>query len=163
MFGYFASALLCACVARRFDPRTHAPQRKAWWIMVLVLVLLGINKQLDLQGLLMDVGRAFAYEEGVYEKRRVLQIIFLFVLAATALAVMVLWFRMNRHSWREEGPMLAGSVFLVTFVLVRAASFHHFQEFFAVPLGGVRLHRVVELFAIAWVAAAAVMRLSELR
>jgi hypothetical protein len=58
--------------------------------------------------------------------------------------------------------MLVGGVFLVTFVLVRAASFHHFQEFFAIPLGGVRLHRVVELFAIAWVGAAAMKRLAEI-
>ena len=140
----------------------NSSQRKAWWILVLALVLLGINKQLDLQGLFMELGRSFASYEGVYEKRRVLQLIFLFLLAVASLTALGLWFRMNRHSWREEGYMLVGSMFLVGFVLVRAASFHHFQEFFALPLGGVRLHRVIELTAIAWVAAAAVKRLVEL-
>ena len=59
--------------------------------------------------------------------------------------------------------MMLGSVFLVAFVLVRAASFHHFQDFLAFPLGGVRLHRVIELAAIAWLAASALKRLRELR
>ncbi len=111
----------------------------------------------------MELGRSFASRHGVYEKRRVIQMIFLFLLAAVSLAAVFLWFWMNRRNWREQGYMLVGSVFLVTFVLVRAASFHHFQEFFAFPLGGVRLHRVIELFAIVWLAASASKRLRELR
>ena len=163
VFAYFSTAALCACVASRLDQGTRALQQKAWWILALVLVALGINKQLDLQGLLLELGRSFAYQHGVYEKRRVLQLIFLFLLAMVSLTALFLWFWMNRHNWREQGYMLVGSVFLVTFVLVRAASFHHFQEFLAFPLGGVRLHRVVELFAIAWLAASAIKRLRDLR
>jgi hypothetical protein len=161
VLGYFVSAVLSTCVALRLT-KINSSQRKAWWILVVALVLLGLNKQLDLQGLLMELGRSFAYQEGVYEKRRFLQMIFLFVLTIATLIMVILWFRMNRQSWREEGFMLVGSMFLVGFVLVRAASFHHFQEFFALPLGGVRLHRVIELFAIAWVATAAFKRLIEL-
>jgi hypothetical protein len=138
-------------------------QRRAWWILALVLVALGVNKQLDLQGLLMELGRSFAYQLGVYEKRRGLQMIFLFVLAIVSVAAFFFWFRMNRHNWREQGYMVIGGVFLVAFVLVRAASFHHLQEFFALPLGGVRLHRVIELFALAWLAASAIKRLRDLR
>ena len=163
VFAYFSTAALCAFVASRSDRTIRASQRKAWSILALVLVAFGINKQLDLQGLLMELGRSFAYQHGVYEKRRVLQLIFLFVLAVVSLTALFLWFWMNRRNWREQGYMLVGSVFLVTFVLVRAASFHHFQEFFALPLGGVRLHRVIELFAIAWLAASAIKRLRELR
>jgi len=163
VFAYFSTAALCAYVASRLDRKVTALQRKAWWILALVLVALGTNKQLDLQGLLMELGRSFAYQHGVYEKRRVLQMIFLLLLAIVSLTAMFLWFWMNRHNWREQGYMLVGSVFLVTFVLVRAASFHHFQEFLAFPLGGVRLHRVIELFAIAWIAASAIKRLRDLR
>jgi hypothetical protein len=163
VFGYFSTAALSACVASRSDRRNRALQRKAWWILSLVLVALGINKQLDLQGLLMELGRSFAFEHGVYEKRRVLQIIFLFLLAVASLTAMSFWFWINREQWREQGWMLVGSLFLVSFVLVRAASFHHFQDFFAVPLGGVKLHRIIELFAIAWLAASAIKRLREIR
>jgi len=163
VFAYFSTAALCAYVASRLDRRISASQRKAWWILALVLVVLGTNKQLDLQGLLMELGRSFASRHGVYEKRRVIQMIFLFLLAAVSLAAVFLWFWMNRRNWREQGYMLVGSVFLVTFVLVRAASFHHFQDFFAFPLGGVRLHRVIELFAIVWLAASAGKRLRGLR
>jgi hypothetical protein len=163
VFGYFSTAALSAYVASRLDPRSRASQRKAWWILSVILVAFGINKQLDLQGLLMEVGRTFAFRHGVYGKRRILQIIFLFLLAVASLMALFLWFWMNRDHWREQGYMLVGSVFMVTFVLVRAASFHHFQDFFALPLGGVKLHRVIELFAIAWLAASAIKRLRELR
>ena len=163
VFAYFFTAALCAYVASRLDRRSGALQRRAWWILALVLTTLGINKQLDLQGLLMELGRWFAYQHGVYEKRRVLQMIFLFLLAIASLTALFLWFWMNRRNWREQGYMLVGSVFLVTFVLVRAASFHHFQDFLAFPLGGVKLHRVIELFAIAWLAASAIKRLKDLR
>ena len=88
---------------------------------------------------------------------------FLGLLAMGSLTVLFLWFWINRHHWREQAGMLLGSVFLVAFVLVRAASFHHFQDFLAFPLGGVRLHRVIELAAIAWLAASALKRLRKLR
>jgi hypothetical protein len=161
--GYVSTAVLCGYVARRLPIENGASQRKAWWILSLVLVLLGINKQLDLQGLFLELGRSFASEHGVYEKRRILQLIFLFVLALVSAAGAFFFFWLNRHHWREQACMLAGALFLLTFVLLRAASFHHFQEFFAVPLGSVKLHRVIELFAIAWVAGAAIKRLEDLR
>ncbi|MES2468020.1 MAG: hypothetical protein V4675_12010 [Verrucomicrobiota bacterium] len=163
VLGYFLTAGLCGWVACRLGRGKGNPQRKAWVILTLVLVVLGINKQLDLQGLLMEWARIFANRQGIYEKRRVLQVIFLGLLAMGSLTVLFLWFWMNRHHWREQGWMLLGSVFLVAFVLVRAASFHHFQDFLAFPIGGVRLHRVIELAAIAWLAASALKRLRELR
>ena len=163
VFGYFSTAALCAYVASRLVSKIRASQRKAWWILALILVVLGINKQLDLQGLFMELGRSYAYQHGVYEKRRILQMIFLFVLGVVSVAAVFFWFWLNRENWREQGYMLIGSVFLVTFVLVRAASFHHFQEFFGLPLGGIKLHRVIELFAIGWLGGAAIKRLRELR
>jgi hypothetical protein len=163
VFAYFSTAALSAYVATQLDRRTRASQRKAWWILSLVLLALGINKQLDLQGLLMELGRSFAYQYGIYENRRVLQVIFLCFLALVLLSIIFLWFRVNREHWAEQGYMLVGSLFLITFVLVRAASFHHFQDFFALPLSGVKLHRVMELFAIGWLAASALGRLRKIR
>ncbi len=57
---------------------------------------------------LIEVGRTFVYQHGVYEKRRILQMIFLFLLAVVSLAAVFLWFWMNRHNWRELGYMLVG-------------------------------------------------------
>ncbi len=163
VMGYFITAGLCAWVAVRLGRGTGGPQRRSWAILALVLVVLGINREMDLQGLLLAWGRSFAYEQGIFENRRALQMIFLGLLAVVALTALFLSYWMNRHHWREQGWMLVGSVFLVTFVLLRASSFHHFQDFLAFPLGGVRLHRIIELFAIAWLAGSALKRLRELR
>ena len=57
---YFCTAALCAYVASRLDRTPSGLQQRAWWILALVLVALGTNKQLALQGLLMEWGRSFA-------------------------------------------------------------------------------------------------------
>src|SRR6185295_16494460 len=49
---------------------------KFWFILAGILLFLGFNKQLDLQSLLTQAGRDFAREEGLYEKRRGLQFVF---------------------------------------------------------------------------------------
>jgi len=128
VFAYFSTAILCAFVAARSALRGTAKGR-AWWILALVLVVLGVNKQWDLQGFVLEWSRSFASKHGVYEKRRIVQMAYLLLLAIIAMTAILLWIWMNRHDWREHGYMMASSIFLVTFVLVRAASFHYFQDF----------------------------------
>jgi hypothetical protein len=46
-----------------------------------MLFLLGVNKQLDLQTLLGDVGRSVSTAQGWYDKRRAVQAVFVLVFA----------------------------------------------------------------------------------
>ena len=62
---------------------------------------------------------------------------------------------MTRRAWRTAGLALIGTGFLITFVIIRAASFHHFDEFIGFVVGGVRMNWVLELGGIACVAIAA--------
>jgi len=80
--NYFG-AFSCAAWAVRIDRR-----RANFWIFVsLIMLALGINKQLDLQALLTVVGREIALQDGWYQDRRVFQKWFIELVTAASLAM----------------------------------------------------------------------------
>jgi len=165
--AYFATAGLCVCAARRVATRVPELQagRQRWvWLMVaLLLIALGINKQLDLQGLLVAVGRSLAERQGWYEERRRVQLLFILVMLVLSTCGLLASLWAVRRRLNEYGWLLAGTAGIIAFIVVRAVSFHHFQEFFAFPIGGVKTHRLLELLAISILAMAALKRLHDLK
>ena len=165
--AYFATAGFCLYTARRVATRVPGlragRQTRPWLMVALLLIALGINKQLDLQGLMIAAGRSVAERQGWYEGRRRVQLLFILVmlvLSASGFAAM-LW--VARRRLNEYGWLLAGTAAIIAFIVVRAVSFHHFQEFFAFPIGGVKTHRLLELLAISMLAMAAFKRLHDLK
>ncbi|MEW4569755.1 hypothetical protein AB1L88_17975 [Tautonia sp. JC769] len=187
--AYFLAAIACGFAARaerrkdlgvrvvhpvfwkldpvRLSPPTGArsPRRRAlfWWILVLALVLLGVNKQLDLQSLLTAVGRRLAQEQGWYQERQAVQRAFIAGVAiagAGGLALLAVLFR----SVLLRRPLAAiGLVFLYTFVLIRAASFHHVDAFLKDDFLGIRMNWLLELGGISCVLSSAIRVLLEAR
>jgi len=52
---------------------------------------------------------------------------------------------------RQMRTVLLGTVFLLCFVTIRAASFHHLDRLLGVHLGGVKVNALLELGGIAFV------------
>jgi hypothetical protein len=125
-----------------------------------MLVLLGTNKQLDLQTLLTQFGRDLAREQGWYEQRRAFQQLFIAGVAAGGLAgiCLVVWLLCGRL-WRNSLALI-GTLFLLCFVLVRAASFHHIDQFLKLRTFAVPLHSILELGGIACIMLAVIIRSS---
>jgi hypothetical protein len=148
--AYFAAALLCfrQAVAK---PTSVSREKKVFWsTLTILLIFLGFNKQLDLQTLLTLTGRRIALAQGWYGKRRVIQLIFVLVIAIGGLlSVVVLGTFVRRHP--ELRLALVGLVTLLVFVVVRAASFHHVDQVINLHVGGVKMNAVLELGAIALV------------
>jgi hypothetical protein len=70
---YLAGVGICTLCVKR--SRQHALSGTwFWWVCVLALLLLGINKQLDLQMLLADLGRTYARSHAWYSLRKPVQI-----------------------------------------------------------------------------------------
>ena len=68
-FAYLAACLACASVwvAERRASRLGRPGSPLFWsVLTVLMLLLGVNKQLDLQTLLNDIGRRIARSEGWY-------------------------------------------------------------------------------------------------
>jgi hypothetical protein len=120
-----------------------------WAGLSLMLLLLGINKQLDLQSLLTEIGRIAARDEGWYEGRHTVQVAFIILLLLLgAWALRALWLFARGHL-RETRLALLGALGLVLFVAIRAASFHHVDLIIGTEVAGVDLNAWLENGAIA--------------
>jgi hypothetical protein len=150
-------------VVRKHWPAPPAPARRAglWLLLALLLAALGVNKQLDLQSLLTEIGRVTAIESGWYENRRAVQVGFIgATLVTAALCVAALWWLVRGHL-RDFRLALGGMVLLLGFVIVRATSFHDMDSLIRASVGGITVNWVLELGGIALVAVAAAKRLRQ--
>jgi len=125
--------------------------RTLWLGLALVLLLLGINKQLDLQTALTEMGRMMARSEGWYGMRRAVQVVFILGVAAAGWWLFRSVLLLARGNLRQMRTVLLGTVFLLCFVTIRAASFHHMDRLLGLHFGGVKVNALLELGGIAFV------------
>lgn len=161
VFAYLAAAIVAFAAARQLaksnDYSDHPGLRLReivfWRISSLFLLLLGINKQLDLQSLLTAIGRHFAKHDGWYERRRHIQFWFVISVAAFGVSLLagVIW-RLRRLKPRATFGAV-GFIALMMFVVIRAASFHHVDTFLHSEAIGIKLNHVLELMGIGIVGA----------
>ena len=152
--AYLAASLACAMVwaADRRARRHGRPGSPAFWMTVAVLLLfLGINKQLDLQTLLNDYGRRKAKADGWYGNRRFYQTIFITAVAAAGMFAIGVFSWLARSQWKRNLIALIGTVFLFVFVLIRASSIHHVDVFLQWKIAGAKWNWVLELGGITMV------------
>jgi hypothetical protein len=156
--AYLVAALGSFRAAWR-EPRTDdkRPNRPAtfWLVLCGLMVALGINKQLDLQTLVTQIGRDVIRSWGLYQQRRELQAGFILAVALLCAAAVAAFFWSARRTLRHRWLALVGTVFILGFVVVRAASFHHIDAFLAARIGGMKWNWVLELGGITAVAVAA--------
>jgi hypothetical protein len=155
VLAYFLAALLAgrtALASRRCAGLSSAPQEarlvfRFWLAIAWLLVVLGVNKQLDLQTLLTQLLRDLAQAQGWYENRRPYQIGFILVIGAAGAAGTTLLALRLRPVVRRVWVGVLGVGLLVSFVLIRAASFHHVD--LLLKRGTVHLNWLLELGSIA--------------
>lgn len=140
------SAFVVAQSVSYGGPSSDARQEvRVWRTLAVLFLLLGINKQLDLQSAFTEVGRYIAHHQGWYESRQAVQFLFvcgIVILGALAAAVTVFLVRgVAAPTW----VALLGTAFVLTFVVIRAASFHHVDVFISTRLAGVRWNWILEI------------------
>lgn len=128
-------------------------EKLIWRILTAGVILLGINKQLDLQSAATELARMLAHEYGWYRNRRQYQEAFI---AATAVMGLTALAAMAVLAWNAPVPTLwacTGAMGLTVFVGIRAASFHHVDEMLGWSTGGLPLNWLLEigsLLVIGW-------------
>lgn len=157
VFCYGAAAFTCWLAARRAGraPGTVGGSRATWIMVAILMTFLCLNKQLDLQSLFTDIGRVMSRNQGWYQERRAFQKWFVLgVLAVSFLTAALTLFRF-RQFWRQHFLLAAGLAFLLTFIVIRAVSFHHIDLFLRTEIAGVRMNWALELGGIALISLAA--------
>jgi len=122
------------------------PGEGAFWRGIFImLVLLGINKQLDLQSALTDLGRILAFLQGWYAQRQTVQVWFILGVAAVCLLVAIALLVLARKAPAPTWVALIGMAIVLAFVLIRAASFHHIDRFINARILGLKWNWVLEM------------------
>ena len=164
--AYFIVALLCwraGLKEKTITVNIQKPERHAVWFgLSILLLVLWINKQLDLQSLLISLGREIAQANGLYESRREIQLIFIILFALFCFSSLVALSWWLRDYWRRYWIAILGVAFLVSFVVIRAASFQHVDYLISKwsIIGPFRMKYIVELGGILIVGLGAVQSLS---
>lgn len=153
---------MCCFLVREIDPddgsdtslNQFTSYRKFWWVLAAFLILMGLNKQLDLQSLFTQLGRDFAKSAGWYENRRLVQTTFIIAIGVLGCAVGGYLVYRFRHACQTIKIALSGFILLLAFVVMRAASFHNFDRLIGYELGGIRFNWIMEIGALLIVATA---------
>lgn len=155
--AYGLAAITAFAAARRASraPGLAKGGRTVWWAVGILLALLCINKQLDLQSLFTDIGRVISFKQGWYEQRRDFQKWFVLAVLAGSAGLTLFCVIRFRGFWQRHFLLSCGLIFLLTFIVVRAVSFHHFDVFLKTGIAGVRMNWILELggIGLVWLAA----------
>ena len=130
-------------------------QRRLWLGVAVLMALLCVNKQLDLQSLLTNIGRIVAKQGGWYDQRRTVQFWFVVAIALIGVAAIALLVRKTRSLFKGRPLLLIGLSLLLLFVVMRAVSYHQVGVFLGKRVLGLKLNWILELGSIALVAASA--------
>jgi len=153
-FTVFAYAIAAFLAWRVWSQNRE--RNRIWFGVTVLMAFLCINKQLDLQSLLTDIGREIARFSGEYENRRGFQKFFIIAILAIVAIFGPLFAWKYRAFLKGHKLLAAGLVFLLTFIVIRAISFHHMDVFLKKSrAGGVKMNWVLELTGIGLVALAA--------
>lgn len=120
--AYFLAAILCV---RTMLHSRAAEERSLWLLAAVALVLLGVNKQLDLQVMLLDLARDMSLRQGWHEARRTVQ--WASYGLALALVMATGWWLLRRlkHRRRSLQTAYAGLAVVCLYVFLRMAKFQH--------------------------------------
>jgi len=133
-------AFFLAVRAGRKDWR-HA---KFWTFTSVLMLALCINKQLDLQSLLTEIGREFARRYDWYQKRQYVQMVFIkSIIFASVLAGTILLFAFRKSQATIIGATI-GMALLTSFIAARAASFHHMDRALGITFIALKLNHILE-------------------
>ena len=129
---YMITAALCVRAAwhSRAAPVNESESTARWWLFAVALFFLGVNKQLDLQTLLIELGRRLALREGCYKEWRLMRALLTVIVWLTTICGSVLLFSKHRRFFGENPPAAIGLAIIILFVLIRASTINHADQLF---------------------------------
>jgi hypothetical protein len=161
---YVAAAWSCYRAAKAIgrQPGARDGRNREFWLWAIFSALLwalGLNKQLDMQTALTEIGRIMARQEGWYARRAIVQKEFIAILCITGATLAAVLLVLLRRLGGFAKTAALGMCFIGLFVLIRASSFHKVDRFLGSRLVHLRMNWILEMGGIAIVLLAALGRL----
>jgi hypothetical protein len=128
LFGWFtvASYALAAYFCWRTSTVSSGRDRQVWRIFMVVMVTLGLNKQLDLQLLFFQEARRVFMVLADHKERALLRVMFIAITTTIALCAIVVFWRRYGFTNKQVKWGTLGMTILVIFGIVRSLSFNRF-------------------------------------
>jgi len=146
---YLVASLDCWKTGRLLaGEKQTSRERHLWRSLSVGCLALGLNKQLDLQSALTEIGRILAKSQGWYEHRQTIQLEFVALVAIFCMAAVIMLLFWTRRSPASTWLALIGAVFVFGFVVIRAASFHHVDRFIGERIMHFRWNSILEMGGI---------------
>lgn len=158
--AYFACAIV-ALIAVLFNQTGGRRSCFFWSLISLLMILLVVNKQIDLQSLLAEVGAQIAKARGWMDQRRIVQFWFIVPSGTTALVAFLSFVIIMRSLFRRFILAFIGLFFLLSFIFLRAVSFNHFDEILGSTPSGTKIYWVLELVGIYLILVAGINEIRE--
>lgn len=155
--GYWITAVLCILCGLK--QKTNKGQRNTWWGLAASMLILGINKQQNLTGILTRQVRRNAGLEGWYSSRADLQLLVVGAFLVLGLVLIVGLIRYRHTVSRLQWIAILGVIFLFCFALIRAVSLHAIDIFLYANIAGIQPNWLVEWGGIALVAIPTILTL----
>lgn len=144
---YLLASTLCFLQWKR-EKSQNLKHSSHFALLSALLLLLGVNKQLDLQTALTQLARIILPAIGWEQYKRPIQLAFLLSIAALALLlVLALGHRVLKSAPRHLTSFV-GLNLLIAFILIRAASFHHIDRLLGQEIGFLKLNHTLEIGAL---------------
>jgi len=124
---------------------------------MLALLLLGINKQLDLQMLLADLGRTYARSHAWYTRRKPIQIQAISISLAVCLGMVEIILFKLRQQLKGTWLVLFGLTILTLYFGLRMVSLHQVDKYVMLSYRGMTLGSLVEIGGILCISTSVLM------
>lgn len=128
-----------------------------WYVVTILIILLGINKQLDVQMLFADYARLYAKMSGIFENRKPFQHKIISLLAAIGISIFFILIYNFWHAPKTTWFALIGFSILFTFPLIRLVSLHSIESLLYVSVLSIRVVDILEIIGISIVFIAIIM------
>ena len=131
-------------------------RRRFWFVLALLLLLLGVTRQFDLQTLAANLMRGLLDADGVYDERSGLQIGLIVAIGAFGTAGLLIALVSLRKAEPSVLVALLGAGLLVLFTVIRAVSLHAIDQALGhgVGLPFLKVNSLVELGLLSLIAVA---------
>lgn len=163
---YFWAAIRCWIIVRELrwaaEKIEKIKELRCWRCIRAALFALGVSKQLNLQAALTETGRAIARFQGWYGQRQSAQFAVVAAIAIVSLIIAIVVVMWARNAPVSTWLALAASTMLIGYWVIRAVSFHAFDDLVDARIGGIRLDSFLEIGGIAAVLVASYWRQFEI-